>query len=309
MNVVGESRIGIREAWETFWFHPRSAEALSVMRILLGGLLIYNHVVWFFQCGAFFDPEGLLPVDYRDLLFGEGHGAWSLFDLFPAIVVHSFTMTVFVLFTVGWKTRYFAIASWVCVLSYANRTIGAQFGFDQIASFLIAYLAIGDSGRHFSVDAILNTSRPPRVSTGSSVSRSFFGERSMSEWNTLAIRLVQVHLCVVYLFAGLGKFQGVAWLNGEAVLMAFSSYEYQTLELTWLVHWMWLVNLLTLGSLFWELTYPVLIWNRWTRPFFLGMAIAVHLGIGLSMGMLTFGLIMIVANVSFIPEKLWGKRA
>jgi hypothetical protein len=35
------------------------------------------------------------------------------------------------------------------------------------------------------------------------------------------------------------------------------------------------------------------------------MAVAVHLGIGLAMGMMEFGLAMITANLAFVPAASW----
>jgi hypothetical protein len=69
------------------------------------------------------------------------------------------------------------------------------------------------------------------------------------------------------------------------------------------------VNLLTLATLFWEVSYPALVWPRLTRRLVLAMAVLVHLGIGLSMGMMEFGLAMIVANLAFVPAAiLRGQR-
>jgi hypothetical protein len=74
--------------------------------------------------------------------------------------------------------------------------------------------------------------------------------------------------------------------------------------MTWLADYMWLVSILTLSTLAWELGYAALIWPRLTRPVVLAFAIPIHLGIGLCMGMMTFGLIMLVGNMAFI-EPQW----
>ena len=117
---------------------------------------------------------------------------------------------------------------------------------------------------------------------------------------TIAIRLIQLHLCIVYLFSGLAKLEGENWLAGTAVWWAVANYEYQSLEATWLANWPVLVALATHATVYWELFYCFLVWNRFTRPLMLGMAFLIHGGIALYMGMITFGLIMIVANLSFI---------
>ena len=114
-------------------------------------------------------------------------------------------------------------------------------------------------------------------------------------------------MCIVYLFAAIGKLQGETWFTGEAIWRAFASHEYQTIDMTWLADHMWLVAMITLASLAWELAYPALIWPRLSRPLMMAIAVLVHLGIGLCMGMLTFGLIMIVGNLAFVdPKSLSG---
>ena len=164
-----------------------------------------------------------------------------------------------------------------------------MFGLDQINSFLTLYLAVGPCGAMFSVDHWRRTRRAGKPSLISS-----------STTACIATRLIQVHLCIVYLFAGLGKLLGEAWWNGTALWGAFASYEYQTIDMTFLAHASWLVNLMTLTALAWEVSYAFLVWPRLTRPILVLMSIPVHLGIGLCMGMMTFGLIMIYANLSFV---------
>ena len=107
-------------------------------------------------------------------------------------------------------------------------------------------------------------------------------------------------MCIVYFFAGVGKLQGETWWSGEAVWGALASYEYQTIDMTWMASFPVLIALLSLGTLFWEIAYPALIWPKLSRPIMLFFAIPIHLGIGLCMGMMTFGLIMLAGNMAFI---------
>jgi hypothetical protein len=58
---------------------------------------------------------------------------------------------------------------------------------------------------------------------------------------------------------------------------------------------------MTHATVFWELTYAFLVWNRFTRPWVLLMAVLIHGGIALALGMATFGLVMLIGNVAFIP--------
>ncbi|MBW8885714.1 MAG: HTTM domain-containing protein [Planctomycetia bacterium] len=119
----------------------------------------------------------------------------------------------------------------------------------------------------------------------------------------LAIRLLQIHMCVIYLFGGIAKMRGDTWWDGTALWYAFAQLEYQSLDMTWLVHYRWLLALLTHVTVFWETFYCFLIWPKLTRPLCLAMAVGVHVGIAVCLGMKTFGLVMIIGNLAFVyPE-------
>ncbi len=283
-----------RDAWNDFWFRPRSPATLGVIRILTGLIAFYSHAVWTLEFNGFIGGK-LLPESYRTNLYQnslEAAWAWSHFDWLPErmwMPVHVFGLLVIACFIVGWKTRICAWLTAALVISYANRATGALFGLDQILALLTLYLAVSRCGEAFSVDRWLkvgksSTPRPPQFSV----------------FNTIATRLIQIHLCVVYLFAGLGKCQGDTWWNGEALWGALASYEYQTVDMTFMADHMPLVAVITLVTLAWEVGYAALIWPKLTRPVMLAFAIPMHLGIGLCMGMMTFGLVMLVANIAFV---------
>jgi hypothetical protein len=57
-------------------------------------------------------------------------------------------------------------------------------------------------------------------------------------------------------------------------------------------------------TVFWELSYPALIWSRATRPIVLAIALGAHGGIALFLGMITFGVAMLIGNLAFIPAEV-----
>ncbi len=298
--------IGLHAAatgWDRFWFSSASPRLLGIMRILVGAMLTYTHLVWSLALPTFFGNDGVLPPKYAGMLYGDSAGLWTHFAWIQTPwamwLFHLCAILTMLLFTLGLWTRGTAILSFLFMVSYAHRATGALFGLDQINGFLTLYLAIGPSGAAYSVDQWLRRKRSLPDSARPSVMAN------------IALRLIQVHLCVVYLFAGCAKLQGASWWNGEAIWGAIGSLDYQTVDLTWLAHAMWLVNLVTIVSLAWEVSYPFLIWNRHARPFYLALAVLVHLGIGLCMGMLTFGAIMIIANMAFLNADFdlsWFKK-
>jgi hypothetical protein len=73
--------------------------------------------------------------------------------------------------------------------------------------------------------------------------------------------------------------------------------------MTWLANWPRLLNFMTHVTIFWELTYCALVWPRLTRPWVLLMAVFIHGGIILFLGMPTFGLVMLIGNLAFVSPK------
>ncbi len=101
--------------------------------------------------------------------------------------------------------------------------------------------------------------------------------------------------------------RGEMWYDGSALWYTIVNYEYQSLDLTWLGHSRMTIATLTAATIFWETFYCALVWPKLTRPLTLAMAVFVHGGIALALGMVTFGSIMIVANFAFIdPNWLRG---
>jgi hypothetical protein len=205
--------------------------------------------------------------------------------------LHLAALVVFAFLTIGLFTRVVAPLACFVTLSYCHRLTGALFGLDQVNVMIATYLAIAPCGAIFSLDRYFAKRRDAAMPANAHV------------MTTIAIRLIQIQMCVIYLFGGIGKMRGELWWDGSAVWFAAANLEYQSVSLTWLVHQPWLIALLTHITVFWETFYPVLIWPRLTRPIFLALAVAVHGGIAIFLGMPTFGLAMIIGNMAFVaPE-------
>jgi hypothetical protein len=290
------------ESWNEFWFTPMNPTTLSAIRVLAGAMLLYTHLVWSYDLDAFFAPNGWLPTTLNQELdaFQAGPDTplrwnWSYFNHIDSSTVrwavHLAALVVFFLLTIGLFSRVMALIGFLITVSYANRiTPGAFFGLDTINCVLAMYLVIGPCGARYSVDRLWRMRRGAGSEIAPSVSAN------------LAIRLLQVHMCIVYLFSGIGKIRGDVWWHGGAAWVSFANTEYQTLDLTWLGDHPLIINFLTHLTVFWELSYCALIWPRLTRPWMLLLAVFVHAGIIFALGMPTFGLAMLIGNLAFISS-------
>jgi hypothetical protein len=286
-------------AWDRFWFMPQQPHALALIRILGGAMLLYTHLVWTIDLEAFFGAQSWLTADTVALMNqgpdGKGYALSYLFWIqSPGLLwtAHLAALVVFAMFTLGLFSRVTSVLAWIITLSYCNRATGAWFGLDQINAFIAMYLMLGPCGAAYSLDRWLARRRGQAIADQPAVGAN------------IAIRLLQVHMCVIYLFGGIGKMRGENWWDGSAIWMSFANLEYQSLDMTWLVRHRWLIALLTHVTVFWETFYCFLVWNRITRPICLLLAVGVHLGIGLCLGMWTFGLAMIIGNLAFVAPAL-----
>ena len=285
----------MREDWDAFWFTPADPTLLGVLRVLTGLMLLYTHAVWGLVLADFFGPGGWLSERLVRALQHESY-TYSFWWLVPGRWIwpaYGLSMAVLALFTIGLWTRVTSVLALVVTISFAHRVPAATFGLDQINAMLTLYLAIGPSGQALSADRWLARRR-----RGGTAARP-----SPTVGSNLAQRLIQVHMCVIYFFAGTSKLQGEAWWNGEAIWRSFANLEYQSIDMTWLAWYPWVLDLLTHVSVLWEISFCVLIWRPRLRPFLLAGAVVLHLGIGACLGMWTFGLIMLVGCASFLPNE------
>ncbi|NOY42198.1 MAG: HTTM domain-containing protein [Planctomycetes bacterium] len=281
------------QAWNRFWFTPTDPATFSLIRLLAGGMLFYTHLVWSLDLQAFLGPNGWLSVDFIRQMQGEQWSVWSVFfwieQPWAIWCVHIFALVVFFCLMVGLFSRSTAVLGFLLAVSYAQRiSPGAFFGLDKLNCMFALYLMLGPCGARYSLDRIWRLRQGETNDAPASASAN------------MAIRLIQLHLCIIYLFSGLAKLLGENWQAGTALWWAVANFEYQSLDATWLADWPMLIGLATHVTIFWELFYVGLMWNRFTRPISLWIAVIVHGGIALFMGMITFGLTMIFANLSFV---------
>lgn len=288
---------GTLEGWNRFWFSAVDPATLGLIRICTGAMLFYTHLVWTLGINDFLMPGGwLAPSAVR--MTQRGGFAWSYWYYLdsPALIwtVHLAGLVVFAMLALGLFSRIVSVLAFLITVSYTHRLTGALFGLDQINAMLAMYLMVGPSGAAYSLDRWRLARKedaklppaPPSVGAN------------------LSLRLIQFHMCVIYFFAGVSKLQGPAWWEGSALWGAVANLEYQSFDMTWLANWPLTIALLTHVTVLWEISYPALVWPRLTRPIVLALAVPLHLGIAFGLGMMTFGIIMLVANMAFISPKV-----
>jgi uncharacterized membrane protein YphA (DoxX/SURF4 family) len=297
-SVVSYAR-RVAGGWNTFWYTPADPALLGIIRILVGSMLLYTHGIWGLALDDFFGPSGWISRDLVDVVENDQlvYSFWWLVPPGWLWAAYALAMTALFCFTIGLLTRFTSVLALAVVISFAHRVPEALFGLDKISGVLTFYMAVGPSGAALSVDRWLARRKQARASSpphGSALAN-------------FTLRLIQVHMCIIYLFAGLAKLQGPAWWTGQAMWLAFGNLEYQSLDMTWLAWHPWMVEFLTHLTALWELSFCVLIWIPLLRPLELALSLVMHLGIGLCLGLWTFSLMMLFGCAAFLPPEKVGR--
>jgi hypothetical protein len=207
---------------------------------------------------------------------------YSLFNLFPSTTALWIGNAVFLAsllaLAFGIFPRISALIALVLHVSFLHRNMGASYGVDSIATFYLFYLCLAD----------YRDRQPGAPGEAASVIGS------------MAFRLAQIQLCVIYGYSGLQKLHGVYWWRGEALWNVLANSQIARFDFGWTSHFPAVLTALTFISLFWEIYFPVLVWIRPIRYPLLAFGVLFHLGIGISINIAFFAALMIFIYVLYL---------
>jgi hypothetical protein len=281
----------LKQKSEAFFTAPINPAPLGIFRILIASFTIFQTLLW-----------------YKDWLAFFGEDSWIQWEISKAIVptlslhiadIHLFLMkfgfsteqTAWAFFCVylvsaiwlllGYYTHFWAFIAWFCHYILMSSIDVFTYGVDIFLQISLFYLIIVPSNKFLSLDL------------------KFGRTNNKPTWGvTLAIRVLQIHMCLAYFSAGYEKMLAVDWWNGNVIWRSVVQPDFKQYNLEWLstvpivpILFSWLTMIL-------ETFYFVAMWIPRVRFFWLIGIIAFHLGIGIFLGLWLFGLIMILLSVS-----------
>lgn len=190
---------------------------------------------------------------------------------------------------VGAQTRLAAIIAWLSHFALNNAAAATIYGVDLFAHIALFYCVVFPVGAAIAFDV-----RKRALISASS--------------NRLALRVLQLHLCIVYFSSAIEKGFGEQWWNGEAVWRAVTLPGLAQFDMTWLAAVPWVAVLAGWSTLAVEACYAFLIWPKRTRLPMALATIGMHAGIALVMGLTSFSALMIVLTTTafLVPNEMAG---
>lgn len=229
---------------------------------------------------AWYPSIGKLSLALRHYGVGADAVTHAVFSIYAASLVG---------LALGWKTRVFAVVAWLAHALCLNSGLLSLYGVDTMIHISLFYCVWMPVGSNLSLDR-LPARRPAEPS-----------------WlANLALRTLQIHLCIIYWNSGTAKAFGTEWWSGEALWRALMTPQFSAFDFTWLAHAPYLAQAICWAVMAIEVGYPALIWPMRTRRLWLAATIGLHVGIALFMGLTLFALTLIVMNVAAFGFGLTG---
>ena len=113
-----------------------------------------------------------------------------------------------------------------------------------------------------------------------------------------------LQVCILYGFSALAKWYDADWLSGEAVYLATKANHYSTPFMVNIADSIHSISIgLTYILLVYQTSFPLLVWIKKIKPYFLHIGVLMHLYIAFVMGLFFFGWIMVITYALFYDLK------
>jgi hypothetical protein len=188
----------------------------------------------------------------------------------------------------GFATRWMAIIAWFINFLWMQAGGGLIYGMDIFTHIALFYCMIMPVGKALSLDAVIKKI-PPGLSVAAGVTR----------------KVLQIQMCIVYFSAGVEKALGIQWWNGDAIWRSLMLPVFHHYDVTWMARVPIVPMAIGWSTIVIELAYPIFVWIPKFRKTWIVLTIAMHLGIGIFLGMWLFAAIMTLLNIG----AFWDDRA
>src|SRR5699024_4581753 len=203
------------------------------------------------------------------------------YTLYQAFIVYAPYIYAFSLISlgVGFLSRYMAFVAVVLHFLIFKSFDLFNYGLDSFTGIALFYCLVFPVGKQHSIDALI------------------FKNRIKSNFNYA--RVLQVHLCIIYLFAGLPKMLAASWWDGIAIWRAMTNIYSSVDNLPYI-----LFVVAGVATILLEICYPILVWFKNSRIILVLLMILLHINIAVIMNLYVFTCVMIALNISAWYEYL-----
>jgi hypothetical protein len=289
-------------ATQSWLFERKPAHAMVAGRVIFGAVLFLCYAVRLPDAAMLYAGEGLAGAAFIQQLVPSATLLQAVYDrlgldlpapgALPLSLLYATAMACALAFAVGYRTRTTGWIVWLIHLYfYKLRLPLAYWGWPALMQGFMLYVLLSRAGDFFSVDAWLLRRRRGGAPL------------PVSEWLAPAwpMRLLQVHLCAMYLFVGWARIGSSGWIAGHTVFTAVTTSLHSRLVIDWapfkplLAMATWFVYAL-------EPAAPFLLWLPRIGWLFAYALLAMHGGLELVTNVGWWGFTAVPGLLAFLPR-------
>lgn len=286
---------------------------LSLTRIFFGIAILYELAMNFPVRYLLWGEHGFYPYqDYLDYTNEEGF--ITLFHLGSSNIWVDIILIGGILISIcyiaGYQTRIMGIFMAILMFSIYYRNPEITHGGDNIIRLLLLYLVFARVGAYFSVDAYLKKRKAKKASKHlfSIIKENATIRDVKAVVHNFAWFACIIQIAFLYFSSGTYKITGDMWQSGTALYYASRVQDFYTPYLSDLL---WMFEPITVGmtyfTVIFQVSFPFLILNRYTKYFAIFCACSLHFGIATFMGLADFSWIMIGCEFMLLLDHEYKK--
>jgi len=278
--VTGERLLA---AWDRFWHTPADPRIAAGFRIVFGIIVALMFLGQLPFVELWWGDQGLCPPQLGRKMRADS--SWSLLFMLPSGYLHVYLGLAVghaLLISAGVFHRVNAAMLFVWLVSFQNRCTFINDGEDTMVRLFCFFLIFLDANRVWAL-----VPRKPDAPTHSG----------------FALRLIQLQTVFTFGVAGMEKWPGPAWWNGEAMFHVLHLDDY-TDRMPFMAPLIeaapWLSWPMSTGTLFLEFVIPIIVWVPRLRIVAVAMAVTWHIILESMAFLYAFEFLMMLGWLSFL---------
>lgn len=269
---------------------PNNHYVLSLFRLILGFHLLKKIVFWWPNLELLLSKNSFVVLDESTRFMSIE--SINFFSEHYRVLV--FIHVLLILFFVVGVGKNITVLLLYLTVEIIQRVSGGLVlnGGDNFLKFALLYMIFCNSFEYF-------------VFKGKEFKRDFKANHWLKNLLTnVFTKSLLIHFAIIYFVAGFYKAGADVWVNGVANYYIFQLERFKAGALNdWIVSKPLLITISTYTTMFWELLFPIVLFNKKARNFFLLIGLFFHLGIYFLMLINDFALLFLMSYIMFFNDK------
>lgn len=279
--------------WQKFWFEPTELLGVALTRTVFGITLFFTYLCRFGNINLL-STEAFLPKDQAILIFPEQMRpifSWTFWPDTWVLPMSILFCILILIWTFGFGGRLVGVFVWIIHMGFIQRNYAIVFGADVMSAVFMFYLSMIETPSAIKNGGLL---RSPKALINESLKSDFI--------SSAMIRLLQIHLAVIYAYTGFEKLKGVTWWDGTALWSVFANPQMVWIDLTFIKSISWVIPLLAFFTIIFEIYFPAAMLSKKIKYYWLGIGVLFHIVIAFLMQLWSFSLVMISIYFLYVDD-------